>query len=501
MRSWAFRIDLFLVLFVAPLLAADPQLARAHYNFSQPATNGYRVTIDIPSQANPMRYEGVILVSTRPGENNSGLAGFRGFVRRQPQPNAGAARGFFPGARPGNFGPFGPRTFIHLQPLPPGTEAEFQTDGQVLRLPINLDLPRPVDSYASLLFPVLPDLDGKSAETEQVCLVDEEQSDGRMSGYGRGFGPPGMNGPKRLAGARKESIRMLESTSGLLRFERTVEFQTLLKTGKDPYLSWSAKGEISFDRQTGFLTSAKIDGTVLNSTPDYIQKSPIVVTAQRLGPDELSKALAENNLTDPAGITASDVEKLVATVKGDDPAKKSEAAAQLMGVDLEKYHEQLAPLGVAFASDANSNLRSLAARILTKTATAEQVPLLLKMLRSDESSDISSVAETLGRLRDPRAIEPLADLIVHGSDASQSAAEALSQYGSSVEETALAMLKEKHRQTRGQACRILRDCGTSKSIEPLRDAITKADGGFINELAETLRAIRQRGEEAEKLVF
>jgi HEAT repeat protein len=188
-------------------------------------------------------------------------------------------------------------------------------------------------------------------------------------------------------------------------------------------------------------------------------------------------------------------------VKGDDPAKKSEAAAQLMGVDFEKFHEQLAPLAVGFAADANSNLRSLAVRILTKTATADQVPLLLKMLRSDDSSDISPVAETLGRLRDPRAIEPLADLIVHGSDASQSAAEALSQYGSAVEATALAMLKEKHRQTRSQACRILRDCGTSKSIEPLQAAITKAEGGLINELAEAIRAIRQRGGEAEKLVL
>jgi HEAT repeat protein len=191
----------------------------------------------------------------------------------------------------------------------------------------------------------------------------------------------------------------------------------------------------------------------------------------------------------------------VAAVKGDDPAKKSEAAAQLMGVDFEKFHEQLAPLAVGFAADSDPNLRNLGVHILTKTATVAQVPLLLKILRSDDSVDKSSVGQTLGRLRDPRAIEPLADLIVHGSIASQVAADALSQYGSSVEETALAMLKEKHRQTRSQACRILRDCGTAKSIEPLRAALTKADGDLITEVAETLRAIRQRGEEAEKLVL
>src|SRR4051812_47118891 len=131
MRSWTFRINLFFVLFVLPVLAADSQLTRAQYKFSQPATNGYRVTIETPSQANPMRYEGVIFVISRPGENNSGVVGFRGFLRPQPGPNAGAARPFFPGPPPGAFGPFGPPT-IYIQPVIPGTEAEFQTDGQVL---------------------------------------------------------------------------------------------------------------------------------------------------------------------------------------------------------------------------------------------------------------------------------------------------------------------------------------------------------------------------------
>jgi hypothetical protein len=62
-------------------------------------------------------------------------------------------------------------------------------------------------------------------------------------------------------------------------------------------------------------------------------------------------------------------------------------------------------------------------------------------------------------------------------------------------------LKEKHMETRRQACQILRKAGTSRSMEALQALIAAGDPQLIHEATETVRAIRQRGEEAEKLVF
>jgi HEAT repeat protein len=86
------------------------------------------------------------------------------------------------------------------------------------------------------------------------------------------------------------------------------------------------------------------------------------------------------------------------------------------------------------------------ARIVADYGTKEQAPLLLKLLKQNDSMTRSSVIRGLGRLKEPRAAEPLADIVARGWDGYQ-ATDALAKLGPQAEDTVLTLLKQKHLET------------------------------------------------------
>jgi HEAT repeat protein len=489
---------------VCALSFASAEEAGLHYKFKTGETNAYRVTFESKSENNAQRFEGVIAVSVLNAEGPQATLSFGGTL----QPGQGPRRM-----------PFGPRgPFGHLGGFPPGmaggpqgplwtmflpppvlgqNESVVDVDGNVLRYPVALGLPKPLENYAALFLGRLP----SSTNFPPVILqVDDELFGNRP--YSPRFGPsPGPQGPARLLGERRESVRVVERQGAEIHLERTVEFRTALKTGDDPRVSYSTKAQIVFSADDGWPKSGRIEGTAILSTLDFTMKSPILLTFEKLEGDALAQALLKGGFIRPEAPTEADIRKLVEQLKSDDIITKNEAATQLSALNIEKEAASLLPALRPFIGSTNPLLRNLAARAFAAAATADDVPLLLKLLATEDLGDQHSYIQALRRLKDARAVEPLAEIIAHGYGSSYSAAEALGEFGKAAEDAALELLKEKHIETKRAACRILQQAGTPKSAEALEDVIKEGDSNLIPTAAEALRAIRRRGEEAENLLL
>ncbi|HVK57762.1 MAG TPA: HEAT repeat domain-containing protein [Candidatus Kapabacteria bacterium] len=479
------------------LVTASAADSDSRYKFQQGTTNGYRVTISSASEGNPRRFEGIILVGVRSVKEDVATIFFRGRLLPKEVPNAAQQFG----------GPmFHPHQFaerdawqqmFRMSMLPPINEVQIDAQGRALRTAGLPDLPRPLENFAALLFPTLPT--GNETTTESTVVVDEEPSrDQRFNG---GF-HPGMHGnaPSRLTGIRKETSRKLESTNGLQRFSHEVDFRSLAKTDDQPRLTTKSKVESVFDPATGQLQNLKLEGNSTVSTLDVLRKSSLAVSVEKVAGDELARAIGESAERSP-NLTGPEVDALLDQFKGDDQSKRTEAVKRLLAANLDPHAKKLLPVFLPFLNDDDHSMKLLAGRVLARAATEEHLPILYRILKQDDMGQQHEAIQAIGRIGKKESIQPLADMIAYGSNNAYAVAEALGQFGSAAEEAALGLLKEKHLETRRQACQILNKVGTSKSLETLQAVIAAGDPQLINEASESVRAIRQRGDEAAKLLF
>ena len=126
--------------------------------------------------------------------------------------------------------------------------------------------------------------------------------------------------------------------------------------------------------------------------------------------------------------------------------------------------------------------------------------LLLRALKeANDASTRMTVAKGLGRLGDPRAVEPLAELIAAGQSDQTSfyrrdtpVAEALIKIGPPAEGAVLALLKEKNTDTRIIACTILKQIGSKKSLSALKELTGNPVKELSEAAAEAARSIQGR---------
>ena len=488
----------FVSLLTLLLLTASGAEAELRYKFQAGTTNGFRVTIESASENNPRRFEGIILVGIRSVEEEVATIFFRGRLQQKQVANAGQPFGG-PMFHPNHFGQPDPwQQMLRMSTLPPYNEVQIDRTGRILRTAGLLDLPRPLEDFAALLFPTLPT--GNETTDESTIVLDEEPS-GRNPHMHGGF-HPGMRGnmPGRLTGVRKETARRMEPTNGLPRISREFEFRSFAKTDDQPRLAIKSRAEAVLDPSTGFLQSLKLEGNSTIATLDMLRKLGVVVTVEKVAGDELGRAIGEA-AEKPTTLAEPDVDALLARLNDGDQQKRMEAAQRLLAANLGQHAKRMLPVVLPLLNDNDHMTKMLAGRVLALAATEEHLPILYRILKQEDQGQHHEAIQALGRIGHKDSIQPLADLIAYGHNNSHAAAQALGEFGSAAEEAALALLKEKHLETRRQACQILSKAGTTKSIEPLQAVITAGDPQLINDATEAVRSIRQRGDAAAKWLF
>jgi HEAT repeat protein len=147
-------------------------------------------------------------------------------------------------------------------------------------------------------------------------------------------------------------------------------------------------------------------------------------------------------------------------------------------------------------NDADHFTRLWAIEALGVWGTKDAVPSLLKAMKDKESR--GDAMKALGRLKDERAAEPIAERLEEFFDQHE-AAEALKQMGPVAEKAVLARLNHHDLHVRITACDILAVIGTQKSIPPLEKVVAAGKDPFAGEAhlvamkaEQAIKSIRSR---------
>jgi len=128
--------------------------------------------------------------------------------------------------------------------------------------------------------------------------------------------------------------------------------------------------------------------------------------------------------------------------------------------------------------------------------TTANTDALLKLLGDFQAADMehdARVIDLLGSLKDPKAAPALAQGLTHASER-VAVSKALKAIGSSAEEAVIPFLQGVDREARLEACRILAEIGTTKSVAPVQDAWNayRFDNVFVAEAQQAIQKIMAR---------
>jgi len=437
---------------------------------------------------------GNIIVTAKPGPSNVIILALRGTLLPKRDP----------GNRMPSFG--GPSYPRWMSPLTFGEGCELQIDerGRILRLAGDNALPIPLGSVVQSFVEVLPVAAESRWETqEQLVVLDDPQGLGpavafyNSSPYGAsyygGFNP--RNLPAVVAVVRTSKYELKTSTNQNVTIQKRMGLDSFLRCGAEPRISANGAGEIELDRESGLLRRVVMQGAAVVNTETVTRRTTTSLKLTLLEGKEREALLQSQTPapgTPPRKISASEVQKLVEDLKSNDLNTRRAAALKLQTAELSDAAPGLIEVMAGLLAETDLSLRLAAVKIIADHGTVEQVPALIRMIKKDDYSSRASAIRGLGRLKDSRAIEPLVALVASGGSDNQQATEALGKFGPEAEQAVLGLLKEKHNESRRAACNILKQIGTSKSVEPLREAMLDINQSVNQAAAEAVRAIKAR---------
>jgi hypothetical protein len=490
------RIFLFLAFFLrmSTISPARQPAADLRYKFSVGQTNAYRVEIQVRSESGLESTTGnVFLITTQVDTNMIRLScRARLEVRREAQHGPfGYMGGMYPG---------GPAI------LPEGCEVQIDDCGRVLREAGGYPLPIPLGSLIPALLEPLPESPSPHWEfSNQASVMDFPLWLGPSTSFwpSQQFGSPYyMNyGPRQpmasVAVSQHVAYRITAKTPETITIHKQLTLKSLLKNGAAPRVSASSEGDLVFDPAAGLFKSMELQGTTESSTETSSRLATISLKGYLLQGAELdAAAVPPSTLTTPqplVKLATNELQKLTVDLESSDLATRRQAAARLCRAELESPSPELVQRVASLCTSTDNGIRQSAAIFLKTYGTTNEVPALLKLLKDSDWQARQNAIKGLGRLHDERAIDPLTDEVARGSSpAQQDAYTALVSIGSPAEPAVLELLKERNTETRRQACRILQQIGTSKSIEPLQNLVGDSDPSLSQMAAEALRAINQR---------
>lgn len=481
-----------------PVHAARAPLLR--YRPCEGRTNVYNLQFELRGESGTDVIAGNLIVIGKPGPSNVITLSLRGTLvpKRDGNPRPPTMMG----------SPGYPRWSMPITI----NENELQFDGQgrLLRAVGDWPLPFPLGSVAQALVERLPAKAESRWETEdELAMIDDPLNLGpgslfaglppNYSSYSFYGGPYGSRpGNAILAVTRKTRYEIKSSEVGLTTVSKHLNLDSHLMAGAEPRIAATGEGEFVFDTNLGQLASASLEAKGVVNTDTVTRRSATTLRLKLLDGTERENALRPMTTqtlsggTPPKKLTREEIDKLAADLKSDDATTRMTAANKLQTAELSEAPASLLEFLTEKAGESDSSLRYAAIKIIGDYGTKDQVPTLLQWLKSDDSFSRNAAVRGLGRLKEKSAAEPLAAMLATGGSDGYQAVEALTKLGPDAEDAVLPLLQEKHVETRRQVCNVLKQIGTKKSLEPLRELMLNKDRQVNEAAAEAVRAIAAR---------
>lgn len=488
---------------VDPLAAAEVTPVLLRYAFGPGQTNAYSLQIEAQGEAGREAIAGTFILTSRAVATNLIGLTLRGQLRPKFQPGMPPMMGYRPGyAMSLSSYTYGPQF--------DNRELVIDDRGEVVRQAGDLPLPLPLGQLMTSLVQPLPADATTGWETEKDTFVlDEPLLQGPATAFLNPQNGPGYPGfyPGRppqgvLAARQKTRIKVKEVTSWIVTLQKSLSIDSTLLTGAEPRVSAAGEGQIVLDRNNGLPKLVELECKSVAVTENVSRRSLVTLRWQLLEGAEREKAIAPPPPPPPADskFTPEELAKTEERLNSSDLAERQAAARDLSSGRLSTPSAALLARMASLASDPDETLRHAALTVLASHGSREHVPLLIKALNDPDAGVRVAVAKGLVRLKDPRAIEPLVNLLASGQgdqpyfrpNRESAAAEALVRMGPAAESAVLGLLKEKNIETRCQACNILKQIGTRKSLTHLKDLTLNPSKELSEAAAEACRSIQAR---------
>ncbi|HJT77176.1 MAG TPA: HEAT repeat domain-containing protein, partial [Gemmataceae bacterium] len=183
--------------------------------------------------------------------------------------------------------------------------------------------------------------------------------------------------------------------------------------------------------------------------------------------DEAARILKAIGSKENVGVTSA-----LANLGNADAGRRRDAArtlAEMKAPDKGKQAEVAAAL-LRTVSDSDAGVREQAAKALVVWATPEQTPDLLRLLDNMQAPVRQSAMLALGKLQEEKAAAPIAAHLLLGEDR-RAAGDALRALGPKAETEVAKYLAARDKAVVLDACKILGDIGTKKSVLVLKRVV------------------------------
>jgi hypothetical protein len=274
--------------------------------------------------------------------------------------------------------------------------------------------------------------------------------------------------------------------SVILRKEYRLE--TVEAVNGQPRMELSGSGELTFDRDRRMPSSLTYEAHFIVREDNTEVKYPITVKFRLLTDDELAeddRRAAEQLAAMKAPPTGEQRETMLADLTAGDINRGRRALIEIQPKEpaADQPDAELAAALAGWLGSDDQSLRHLAAQALEKWGTAEEIPELLAALDDDTQIVVNSAMRALGRLHATEAIETLVAKLAD-NQSRLAASEALKAMGADAEEPTLKALDDPEWTVRLEACRILEQIGTNKSVERLRTAGRDDENALIRQVSQ-----------------
>lgn len=251
-------------------------------------------------------------------------------------------------------------------------------------------------------------------------------------------------------------------------------------------------GKLADNGQGGWMATSRGNRAAFRITPvrDVKAFAAKIDFATVSSVDGQSITLVLDNRLAVPDANADIVTKTLFEIKSIDGPKRSWAIKKLSEtLPDDQRRAEVCKVLEPFLNDPDHFTREWTRDALGVWGTKQTVPLLLKTMNDKEGRP--STIKALGRLKDERAIEPIADRLEDFFDRGE-AVKALKNMGAMAEEAVIKRLQHPENDVRKAACDILKTIGTNKSIPALQKVVAEKNFFLTRPAEEAIRVIKAR---------